>query len=32
MTAIRAHPPQDLRTYTDPHFGDRYEDGSIRAA
>jgi AraC-like DNA-binding protein len=26
------HPPQDLRTYTDPHFGDRYEDGSVQAA
>ncbi|MBX4862801.1 AraC family transcriptional regulator [Rhizobium sophorae] len=29
---VFGHPPQDLRTYTDPHFGDRYEDGSIRAA
>jgi AraC-like DNA-binding protein len=26
------HPPQVLRTYTDPHFGERYEDGSIQAA
>lgn len=26
------HPPQDLRSYIDPHFGDRYEDGSIQAA
>lgn len=26
------HPPQDLRAYTDPHFGERYEDGSIQAA
>lgn len=29
---IFGHPPQDLRSYIDPHFGDRYEDGSIQAA